>query len=341
MLVSILLPFHNAAPWIEETIRSIQQQGITDWELIAVDDFSTDDSRAILEVLAEKDERIRIFQNEEKGIIPALQLGLSKAIGAFLTRMDADDIMPKNRLELMVDRMENSPAKTIVTGKVKYFSRGDGVREHFDKLNVTPHPSISGGYLAYEAWLNERIDQNDHFDHIYRECVVASPNWLARTSEIRESNIFNQLVYPEDYDMTFRWMTNGFSISGISDITLLWREHPDRTSRNSSIYDQTSFFNLKLRWFCKLNDTSALAILGAGVKGKITAQHLINHGIDFRWFDLEWIKYGAPILGKHIENYEELSAEKLLIAVYPSNKKPLLAFLHEKGFEIGRNAWFL
>ncbi len=344
MLISILLPFHNAAPWIAETIRSIQAQSYADWELIAVNDFSTDDSRAILQALAATDERIRVFQNEEKGIIPALQLALSHAAGDYLTRMDADDIMPEQRLELMIKKMETSPTKTIVTGKVKYFTRNDEVQPiviGFDGLNLRPHLSISKGYLAYESWLNQRIDQNDHFDHIYRECVVASPNWLARTNEIRETKIFDQLEYPEDYDMTFRWMTNGFTISGIPETTLFWREHPDRTSRNSSIYDQASFFALKLGWFHELHPTESVAILGAGIKGKLTAQHLINEGRDFRWFDLEWKKYGAPILGKQIENYEDLSTEKLLIAVYPSNKKPLLAFLNEKGFEIGRNAWFL
>lgn len=347
MIVSILLPFHNAAPWIEETVRSIQAQSYTHWELIAVNDFSTDDSLDLLQTLAATDERIHIFENTEKGIIPALQLALSYAKGDYLTRMDADDLMPEGRLEVMVNALKSLPMKTVVTGKVRYFSQGDGLQpivNGFDKLNASreSQSSISSGYLAYEAWLNERVDNNDHYDHIYRECVVASPNWFARTDEIRESDIFSQLVYPEDYDMTFRWMAKGFTIVGIPEITLLWREHPDRTSRNSSVYDQASFFNLKLNWFCALHtDTTHFAILGAGVKGKITARHLIKEKRNFRWFDLEAHKYGAPVLGKTIEHYDKLSGEKLLIAVYPTNKKPLLDFLNEKGFEIGRNAWFL
>ncbi len=334
MSISILLPFHNATPWIEETVRSIQAQSYTHWELIAVNDFSTDDSLAILQALAAKDERIRIFPNAKKGIIPALQLALSQAEGDYLTRMDADDIMPEQRLEWMVNMLKSLPKKTVVTGKVQYFSGGDGLRE--------PQPSISRGYLAYESWLNERIEQNDHYDHIYRECVVASPNWMTRTEDIRAFDIFSTLNYPEDYDMTFRWMTKGFTIVGIPETTLFWREHPGRTSRNSSVYDQASFFNLKLNWFCALHtDVTSFAILGAGVKGKITAHHLIKEKRNFRWFDLEAHKYGAPLLGKTIEHYDKLSGEKLLIAVYPTNKKPLLAFLNEKGFEIGRNAWFL
>lgn len=330
MVVSILLPFHNAAPWIVETILSIQHQSFKDWELIAVNDFSTDDSFQILQRLAENDSRIQLHQNTKKGIIPALQCALSEATGQFITRMDADDLMPENRLHLMVNRMVVLPEKSIVTGKVKYFSNSpDSSR------------NVSEGYLSYEAWLNKCVENKDYYDHIYRECVVASPNWLARTEEIRASNIFSELNYPEDYDMTFRWMKNEFTIHGIDEVTLLWREHPDRTSRNSDVYDQKSFFNLKLRWFCDLHELNSVAVLGAGAKGKLTAKFLMNRQLDFNWYDLDWAKYGAPIYGKTILDYTALKGNKLLIAIYPKNKKPLLDYLTEKGFEIGKNAWFL
>jgi hypothetical protein len=246
--------------------------------------------------------------------------------------MDADDLMPENRLKLMTERMKSLPERSIVTGKVKYFS----------------HEPVSEGYLTYEEWLNERVKNNDHFDHIYRECVVASPNWLARTDEIREFNIFSELQYPEDYDMTFRWMKNDFTIYGIDETTILWREHPDRTSRNSVIYDQTSFFQLKLNWFCELQKMESIALLGAGKKGKLTANFFVNRQLNFDWYDLDWVNYGAPIYGTTIQDYQLLEAEKstkkevkLLIAIYPKKKKPLLDFLTEKGFEIGKNAWFL
>ena len=325
MPISILLPIKNAAPWIGETIESILNQCFEDWELIAVDDFSTDDSFRILEEFAEVDARIKVHANLEKGIIPALQLGLSFAAGTFLTRMDADDLMPENRLPLMVDKIKSLPEKSIVTGKVQYFSDAP----------------ISEGYLNYEAWLNERVINNDFYDYVYRECVVASPNWLARTDEIRAFEIFSELDYPEDYDMTFRWMKHGFTIHGIDEITLLWREHPGRTSRNSTIYDQASFFKLKINWFCELHDLDSIAVLGAGAKGKLAADFLVNRGLDFDWYELEWEKYGSPIYGKTIQNYELLEGKKLLIAIYPKKKKPLLDFLSEKSFVIGKNAWFL
>jgi glycosyltransferase involved in cell wall biosynthesis len=320
-MISILIPFRNAAPWIAETITSIQAQDFDDWELICINDHSEDDSLAIVANIA--DERIMLLENMGKGIIPALQTGLARAKGEFLTRMDADDLMPPGRLQLFYDHLSQAPMKTIVTGKVAYFSE--------DK--------VSEGYRKYETWLNERIENQDHCDQIYRECVIASPNWITRKADLIEYKIFDTLVYPEDYHMTFLWKEHGFTIKGIPEITLHWREHPARTSRNSAIYDQDSFFTLKLREFVRQDLNGSLAILGAGTKGKLCASLLEEQDIEFQHYDLEHARYdGAEFSVKPIETIQE---DQALIAVYPDDRAPLERFLTAKGFTIGRNAWYV
>ncbi|MGB0177483.1 MAG: glycosyltransferase family A protein, partial [Owenweeksia sp.] len=112
----------NAEPWIRECINSATRQGFTDWEWIWVDDHSTDATLELLTIHSQKDRRIRIFTNPGEGIIPALQTALEKSSGELITRMDADDIMPPDRLQLMTAAAQASPSKTIVTGQVKYFS---------------------------------------------------------------------------------------------------------------------------------------------------------------------------------------------------------------------------
>src|SRR5690606_4549742 len=143
--VSIIMPLKNASQWVEETIQSILKQTHEDWELIVVDDHSEDHSIEIVSNYVHQDNRIQLFKNASKGIIPALQLAFEKASGTYITRMDADDIMPVNRLKLMVEQLQNLPDKAIVTGKVKYFS----------------DTAVSPGYLKYEQWLNERVEQQD------------------------------------------------------------------------------------------------------------------------------------------------------------------------------------
>lgn len=320
------MPFRNAAPWLEDTVRSIQVQECKDWELLAVNDHSTDQSLQILRELAKTDARIQVLNNLDQGIIPALQLAFSHAKGSVITRMDADDCMPANRLQVMLDALLERGPKTVLTGKVEYF----------------PSP-VSEGYQKYAAWLNARIDLHDHYVHIFRECVVASPNWMFFRSDAEEAAIFQQLKYPEDYDMVFHWYTAGFTIHGVDQTTLLWREHPARTSRNSSVYAQASFFKLKLDWFCRIHAAAleSLALFGAGDKGKIVAAYLMERGIPFTWYDLNHSKYGAGVHGNPIHNPNDAKESNALICVYLDDSASLENFLAKKGFELGRNGWYL
>lgn len=323
--VSIVMPVKNAGNWLSDTIQSLLSQSFDNWELISVDDHSTDDSITVLREFASRDNRIQIIKNDGTGIIPALQLGLSLTRGEFITRMDADDIMPKDRLKTMVKALDASEPKTVVTGLVQYF----------------PEP-VSEGYRSYQQWINNRVHEQDHFDYIYRECVVASPNWMVRTDDIKKYGQWNELSYPEDYDMVFKWLANGFSIKGINTTTLLWREHPQRTSRNSDIYDQRSFFALKLSWFSALNPNKneKIALFGAGQKGKIVANYLIKHNMPFEWFDHNFKRYNSEINGKKISDPADATAKYAILCINPELQETLVDFLREKDYMIGKNAWF-
>jgi len=320
MKISILLPFRNAAPWIKETIDSVLLQSHEDWELLAINDHSEDETEDLIRKF--NDSRIRIVQNSGVGIIPALQTGLSAATGNFITRMDADDLMPENKLRLLLSKA--SKDRCVVTGKVQYFSEDE----------------VSAGYKKYEAWLNLRIENKDHFDHIYRECVIASPNWLVSTEMIRKDRIFEQLNYPEDYDMTFLWRKHGYQIITIDAVTHLWREHPSRTSRNSEVYDQTSFFQLKLDWFRKSEKGKTLGIFGVGPKGKLVLEHLSDH-FEITWFDHEYERYNAGIQGLEIKDPLTCETDLLLLAVYPQNKTRLENLVTRLGYTFGKNVWYV
>lgn len=323
MKISIIIPFKNAAPWLEETISSIQKQKAV-WELICVDDHSTDNGREVIERF--KDSRIRVISNRGTGIIAALQLGLELTTGDFITRMDADDVMTDERLTFMHDTLVNSPAKTVVTGKVKYFSEG----------------TLSEGFSKYEQWINERIDKDDHYDHIYRECVVASPNWMVRKNDLIEAGIFEKLKYPEDYDLVFHWFEKGFKIKSLQDVTLMWRDHLKRTSKNSEVYNQRALFTLKINWFIKLHSQGqTIGILGAGTKGKMASEILNSHDQSFGWYDLNHNNFNSPVNGQMIKDYNLIHEDQLLISIYPKQRDSLLKFIESKGYTIGVNAWFL
>ena len=101
-LVSIIMPVKNTAQYLGDCLESILKQSYQDWELIAVDDHSSDTSKNILIEYARKDQRINVLDNAGNGIIDALKTAFKYAKGIYLTRMDADDIIPDDRLEKMV-----------------------------------------------------------------------------------------------------------------------------------------------------------------------------------------------------------------------------------------------
>ncbi|MFN7135207.1 MAG: glycosyltransferase family 2 protein, partial [Myxococcales bacterium] len=97
--VSVLLPVRNAEPWLEEALGSLRAQTFPDYELIAVDDGSTDRSAAILARAAAEDPRIRVVPGPAKGISAALNAGLVHCTGELVARMDADDVALPKRFE--------------------------------------------------------------------------------------------------------------------------------------------------------------------------------------------------------------------------------------------------
>lgn len=322
------MPVFNAEHYLQDCINSICNQTFKAWELLAVDDFSTDHSYEILQKAAQTDGRIRVFKNQEKGIIPALQMAFSKAKGKFITRMDADDLMPITKLTLFYNAIKNTD-KIVVTGKVRYFS----------------DQPITEGYLRYEKWLNKRVATNDFDEQLYRECVIASPNWLVNRSFFEQIGGFKQINYPEDYDLVFRWHKYNYRFVGIDQVTHLWREHSNRTSRNSAIYQQYSFFTLKTNWFIQLvvkNNTS-VQLIGAGKKGKIVAAILTEKNIAFEWCDRRAERYNQLVLGKEIKSVNQLQSTKpTILTNWPLDEKQQLkisSFLQSKGIKIGENCY--
>ena len=121
-LVSIITPFKNTGLYLKECIESIQNQTYKNWELLIVDDHSSDNSSEIIAGYAHDDSRIKLLKNQASGIISALRTGYTHSSGQFITRMDSDDIMAKNKLKYLVNNLREYGTGHVATGLVKYFS---------------------------------------------------------------------------------------------------------------------------------------------------------------------------------------------------------------------------
>ena len=116
-LVSIVVPVYNAARFIDETIQTVLDQTYANWELLLVDDKSTDESVKIIHKYQKKDERIKLFKlSENTGAAIARNTGIDNATGRYLAFLDADDLWVNNKLELQVAFMQEKNAAFTFTG---------------------------------------------------------------------------------------------------------------------------------------------------------------------------------------------------------------------------------
>ena len=98
-LITVLMPFHNEEAHLQEWLESIRRQEFVNYELLAVDDHSSDRSVECINSWATEDNRIRLLQSSEKGLVAALNYGLQQAKASLIARMDADDIMHPDRIQ--------------------------------------------------------------------------------------------------------------------------------------------------------------------------------------------------------------------------------------------------
>lgn len=291
-LVSILIPFKNTAEFISDCLQSIQKQTYTNWELIIVDDHSTDASYALVESFAKNNPKIKLLKNTGSGIIPALQLALKTSSGTLITRMDSDDIMRPKKLEILAGNLCKKGKGHLAIGLVHYFADN----------------GIKAGYKSYEMWLNALTESGSNYSEIYKECVIPSPCWMVYKSDLLACNAFNPNRYPEDYDLAFRFYKNNLKCLPCDNTLHDWRDYSHRTSRTDAHYAENHFIPLKLDYFLDLDwDTEkTLVVWGAGNKGKFIAKSLIKKNIKFEWVCNNPKKIGINIYGKILRPFKDL-----------------------------------
>jgi len=165
-LISVLLPVHNGEPYLRAAIESVLAQSLGDFELLVINDGSTDRTQDIVEAL--RDDRIRCHANVRKqGLAATLDRGLSLARGQFVARMDADDLCAVDRFRLQAQYLERHPETSLVGSwyqlvgsdrVVKLPESSEEINFHLMRFNCVAHPSVMfrladfrANGLAYDA----------------------------------------------------------------------------------------------------------------------------------------------------------------------------------------------
>lgn len=331
MRISILLPIFNEERYLVECLDSILAQRYTDWELLAIDDLSTDSTPQILQDYQQRDARIRPFRNPQKGVIPALRLALEQSTGALITRMDADDIMAPAKLELMFKQLVAHGPGHLSTGLVEYFADAQ----------------LGQGYARYGEWINKVNREGRQWEEIYRDCPIPAPCWLVYKEDLLRAGAFEPDIKPEDYDLIFRFRRIGLKPLTVPEVLLYWRDHEDRTTRMNEEYDIQKYFRVKLPWFLELDHdpNRQLVLWGAGPRGKTFATMLNEAKVKFRWVCDNPKKWGQQIYGVKMEaesSLREFGPMQIIISVAsPIDQIAIKTFLDELELRAGEDYfWF-
>lgn len=314
------MPVKNAAVFLAETLASIKQQSMKDWELIAVDDHSSDGSFDILQRASSDDPRIKLIKNEGTGITPALNSGYAMSTAPLISRMDADDIMDERKLELLSKELGNG---VIRTARVRYF-RSDG--------------PLGSGYELYANWLNSLVSTTDHLQERFKECVIPSPCWMISRSSFESIGGFQSQSYPEDYDLMFRMLHAGYEVEKRPEILHFWRDHGSRASRNDPNYADNRFLDMKSRYFLESEyaEGTPLYLWGAGRKGKELAKRLTSQGAVFQWVTGNPNKIGKLIHDILLTSSESVrpGAKVLLAVAAKQDQADMMSELEDKEVSI-------
>ncbi len=310
-LVSIIMAVKDTEPYLSDCLDSIIAQTYQEWELIAINDHSTDRSAEILYEYGAKDERIMVFHSIRHKLIPALKEAYKYSHGDLINRMDSDDKMPSDKLEVLVAEWQKYGMGHIIAGGTEHF---------------TESGEVGDGFRRYEKWLNQVAKSSTHYEQIYQECVIPSHSWILHRDDFDSVDAFNPEVYPEDYDLCFRFYQNQLKVIGIDKVLHYWRDRSDRISRTWDEYKDNRYFDLKVRYFYKIDrDRSRpLVLWGAGSNGKDLAKLLLDEENSFHWVCDNERKIGRDIYQirlQHFDDIESLDHPQILIAITSPDEK--------------------
>jgi glycosyltransferase involved in cell wall biosynthesis len=261
--VSVLLPAFQAAATLDPCLRSIVRQTEAHWECILVDDGSTDATPEIAEAWAARDPRIRVVRTPHHGLVAALATGLRECRAATVARMDADDVMHRQRLAAQLDALSRDRSLDAVGCHVRLFPR-DGLRS---------------GLRAYERWLNTIDTPLRVRAEIFVECPVAHPTLAVRADVLRTLG-YRATEWPEDYDLVLRMHTTGRAVGVVPRRLLAWRDSPTRLWRTGARYAPGRFVACKAAFLASgfLARESTYLLCGYGATGRLLRKALLLHG---------------------------------------------------------------
>lgn len=290
--ISVILPFYNVSKYLGESIKSIINQSFKDFELILINDGSTDNSLQIAESFANRDKRITILNQKNKGMAGALNNGINVANTDIIARMDGDDICHCNRLKEQFHLIKQMPSNSIVSSLVRPFSDAP----------------IPEGSIRYFKWLNSKHSHIQILEGLFKESPLIHPSVMFTKEAFYSAGEYKEYSGPEDYDLWLRMVENNTTFAKVNQVCLQYRIHYNNLSRKDMThYSLDAFRKRQYSHLIRMINSNFLSpsneyvICGAGKEGKRIFNALTKTGITIKSFiDVDPKKVGNNYKGTTI-----------------------------------------
>ncbi len=240
-VVSVLMPVYNAASGLEAVLAGLWAQRpapdapLPPFEVIAVDDGSTDAGPALLEAAAAREPRLRVLRRPHQGIAMALNAGLAAARGVYLARMDADDALHPERLARQAAHLEADPDLHLSARCVSF--GGDAATAH--------------GFAHFVDWQNGLRAPEDIARQRFRDTPVCHPSVMFRREAVDRWGGYADGDFPEDWELWLRWLDAGARMEKLPQRLLTWNDPPGRATRADVRYREAACNELRAFWLAR------------------------------------------------------------------------------------------
>ncbi len=204
-LVSVIIPTHNFAEYISESIDSVLAQTYRGFEIIIVDDGSTDNTKEVVEKWGQSD-KVRYFYQENKGPGAARNRGIKESKGDYIAFLDADDLWLPEKLKKQMDKFNQSPELGFIHTDYVLFNENGTMQNR--KFGIKSKKNLSGHIFPY----------------LLRECFVRTSTVMLRKECFEKIGFFEEAYLSEDYDFLLR-LSKEYQAGYVDETMAKCREH--------------------------------------------------------------------------------------------------------------------
>lgn len=298
--VSVVMPVYNAEATLYAAMESLLAQSGVSFEIIAVDDGSTDATPHILDEFGQRYDCIRVSHLPHRGIVSALNHGLGQTRGRYIARMDADDISLPQRLSAQCTYLDQHRNVGVLASRVQF----GGNQEK------------AAGFAHTVEWMNSCLTHKQIFLSRFRETPLPHPSVMFRAALPQLFGAYREGPFPEDWELWLRWLDCGVHMEKLPETLLIWNDPPQRLTRTDEHYSDEACGALRAYWLAKHLFSSSpvnreIVVVGAGRIARKRAMPLLNYGIRIRaWIDIDPHKIGNIVAGIPVVGREDLKELK-------------------------------